>query len=289
MDIKKQAIIILGLVLAVGLGQLGYKYLFTVSTPSQVALSFLENHQDYLKAQQYVTASDAVVLSQIHNDYLTLTKIPNEALTASVAADVTLSDAAHKIDLQTNKGVISLNLIKVNDNWLVFLNLKQIYQIKQLLDELKDAEVREDEVDLLHIYTQLNELLPSSLYQEKIDTLNKYITNKKMKEEYVKNVYISALNLRHNLLTGLIQNQGDLSLKTIKASLQIINPTNGLIDQEFPITLYEVIPGSVVFGEPIKPHYQKKFGLNLTNLTSLKNLKDLKNLTISVTGVEFNE
>src|SRR5690606_6660863 len=131
----------------------------------------------------YVSKSDELILDQVKNDYLSLTKIPKTNLEAKVAADITLSESAHKVDLQTNKGIITLNLLKEDEKWVVFLNLKQIYKISQLLEQLKDAELRENEFDLLAIYQQLNEILPSSLYQEKIKMLTEYIENQKQKNE----------------------------------------------------------------------------------------------------------
>src|SRR5690606_2065299 len=145
MNLKNQSLIILIILVIILIGKVSYNYLFEISSPSQVAVAFLNNHQDYQEVKKYVSKSDELILDQVKNDYLSLTKIPKTNLEAKVAADITLSESAHKVDLQTNKGIITLNLLKEDEKWVVFLNLKQIYKISQLLEQLKDAELRENE------------------------------------------------------------------------------------------------------------------------------------------------
>jgi hypothetical protein len=113
--------------------------------------------------------------------------------------------------------------------------------------------------------------------------LTNYIAQKEAKAGYVKNIVVNDLRLQGRVLTGMIKNIGEKSVSTIKVSLQLVDKT-GSIQAEFPVTLYEVIPGSLVFGQPIQGGYQKKFGLDIQNL---KQITDVKNLVISVTDVDF--
>lgn len=288
MDLKKQGIILAVVVVLVGIIQLGYQKFFNhQNTADRAAVYLIKNHLNLDILPDLVTSSDAVVIKELGSKYIDLTKLPSQTITeASVAADVVLSEKAHKVDLQTNSGIVSLSMVEQNGKWVAFLNLKEKLLVTQLLESLKDAELRENEYDMLAIYRKLQEVVPSDVYQEKIQMLTKFIEDKKEKEEYVKNIYVSDLKLTGKILTGLIKNQGNRKVKTIKASLQIINPEDGAVSSETPVTIYEVIPGSFVFGQPINPNHQKKFGLNLETLPSISKLETLY---ISITSVEFFE
>lgn len=286
MDLKKQSIILLVVVALAGLVQLGYnKFFNSKSTPEKAALALIEKHLEVDHLIQYVASSDQKVLKEIKSEALKLTKLPNKQITqAQVASSVALSDRAYKIDLQTNEGIVVLNMINQENQWVAFLNLEQNYLVFQLLENLKEAETRENEYDMLAIYRKLNEVVPSEVYEEKIKLLTKFIEDKKEREDYIKNIYVTDLSIKGRVLTGLIQNMGNRKVKVIKANLQLIEDKTGAITEEIPVTLYEVIPGSFVFGQPINPNFQKKFGLNIQTLPQVT---DVKKVLINVLSVEF--
>lgn len=286
MSLKKQSLILFIVVALFGLGQVAIKHLSQQSSPEKLALFFVENHLLKDEIKKYVTSEDQKIL-ELNADYLKLTKLSKTKYSKlSLAADVALTDRAHKVDVNTDQGLVSVSIVKENNEWVVFLNLKESYEIDQLLSQITDAELREDEFEMLSLYKKINLLLPSDFYQEKITRLEKYIAKNKKQSEYVKNIYIDNLKLTGRILTAAVKNQGDEKVKTVKGKLQIINPKDGAIEKEFDIVIYEVIPGSFVFGEPILPNYMKKIGLNLQ---SLPEITDVKSLYLSVSSVEFME
>lgn len=269
-----------------GLGQLAIKHFSQQSSPEKLALFFVENHLQKEEIKKYVTQEDQKILS-LNADYLKLAKLSKTKYSKlSLAADVALTDRAHKVDINTDQGLVSVSIVKENNDWFVFLNLKESYEIDQLLTQITDAEMREDEFEMLSLYKKINLLLPSEFYQEKINRLEKYIAKNKKQSEYIKNIYIDNLKLTGRILTAAVKNQGDEKVKTVKGKLQVINPVDGAIEKEFDVVIYEVIPGSFVFGEPILPNYMKKIGLNLETLPEIK---DVKSLYLSVSAVEFME
>jgi hypothetical protein len=285
MDLKKQAIILALIVALVGIGQLAYQKLFNQqSSPATSAVYFATHHLEINQAVGYVSKSDQAVVQQLQKDYVGLTKLPNQAINkAEIAADITLSEVAHKVDLNTEHGLISLNMLKEDDKWVAVLNLRHNFEVKQLLESLKIAEAEENEFTMLTIYRKLNELNPTPEYKERIDRLTSYIELKEAKAGYVKNIAVTDLALKGRVLTGMVKNVGNRSVSTIKVNLQLVN-TDGSIREEIPVTLYEVIPGSMVFGQPIMGGYEKRFGLDIQGL---KQITSVENLTISVTEVEF--
>ena len=285
MDLKKQAIILAIIVSVVGIGQLAYKKLFNQhSSPAASAVQMITHHLDIGTVVDYVSKTDKAVIESLQKDYLALTKLPPQAITkAEVAADIVLSETAHKVDLNTNQGLISLNMINEQGKWVASLNLKLNFEVRQLLSALKEAEAEENEFTMLTIYRKLNEINPTEEYKERVEKLTNFIQLKEAKAGYVKNVVISDLNLKGRLLTGMIKNIGNRSVSTIKVNIQLVTP-DGSIKEEIPVTLYEVIPGSMVFGQPINSGYEKKFGLDIQNLKQITSVKDL---AITVTEVDF--
>lgn len=285
MDLKKQAIVLGIIVGLIGGGQLLYQYLFNQhSSPAKSAIHLITNHLDPQVVLEFVSSQDKLAVQELQKEYVSLTKLPKVAVaSAEVVADITISPTAHKIDLNTSQGVVSLNMIQEDGRWVAFLNLKKNFELKKLLESLKAAELEEDEFKMLTIFRKLNELSPAEEYQVRIEKLTRYIEEKEAKAGYVKNIVVSDLSLKGRVLTGEIKNIGNKSVSVIKVNLQLVQK-DGTVTEEIPVVLYEVIPGSLVFGQPIHGGYQKKFGLNVQNL---KQIVDTKNLAIEVTEVEF--
>lgn len=257
------------------------------NSAEKVALFVIGNHLNPEEITPYLTKSDQNIMAIKGVDYLSLTKLSKKPYTdLTVAADVVLSDSAHKVDLNSNQGVVSASVVKEGDGWVVFWNLKENYEINDLLAQIKDAELREDEFEMLSLYKKMQEKMPADYYADKIKLLESYIAKKKKQEEYVKNIYVEEFKLVGRVLTAVIKNQGSEKVKSIKGKLQIVNPADGSIQREVEISVYDLIPGSFVYGEAIAPGFQKKIGLNVEPLPEIT---DKTTVYISVTAVEFME
>lgn len=256
------------------------------SSAELVSKSFLENYPDFEKIKDLVSEKDRLIIESEKKDYLEkLLKLPANFNSYKKTAEVVLSDRSIKIDLSNNDNkIVSLFVVKEKDKWFINLDLSKKVLIDQLLSQIEDAELREDEFEMLSLYKKINNEIPSDFYQEKIEKLEKFISKRKKQEDYKKDIYIDNYKLIGRVLTASIQNKGNEKIKNLKGLLQIVNPVDGSISKEIEITIYEVIPGSFVFGEAILPGYEKKIGLNVESVPEIQ-----KNsvVYISVTSVEF--
>ena len=148
---------------------------------------------------------------------------------------------------------------------------------------IKELETLNSEPEaLLRAYNELQEVSPSEDYEEKIKILKSLIAEQEAFELYKQKVEFSQIKLKNKFLSGKIQNKGDRSLSKVTATLLFANNKGEVINTQ-EVVVFEVIPGSFVFGKPIKPNFEKKFGLNLENLSLPKDTI----LNLEVKSLEF--
>lgn len=260
-------------------------HILNTNKPIKSAEYFLSTLEDIELNKNKLAKSDLIALSELEIDYLKEKNIDKSISSFDLKEETKISETNQKLVFTTDKGDIELDLILEQDEWKVFLNLDPIVKIQQIKNAIENAELREDKLEQVLFLQQLQEKTPEDKsIESKIKSLEVAIALENKLKEYISYIDVTDVVIKGKTLIANIKNMGDENIKKIVGDLIVIDPKDGSILKEIPLTIYEIIEGSLVYGEPIMPQFMKTIGLDITEVPEIKNAKMV---SFKIKEVEF--
>ena len=258
-------------------------YFDVEKSPEKLVTEFLSLYPDE-KAMSFLSEEDQAVLKQSEYPIKSLIEIQYSEEQVTILSVVNISEKELKVDVKNKDMVLDFYITKkADDRWGIFLNLEKKYNILKEQDRLNSAELSEDENLILMSLKKLKVLEETSKYDERIYSIESLIEKKKIKNDYFKNLAVDDISMKNNFVSAFIRNSGNKNIKSVKGKIQLVSDS-GEIHKEFDVSLFDYIPGSFVFGQPIPSNHQKKIGFDLGKLDILK-----FKVFISIVDFEFYE
>jgi len=240
------------------------------NSPEKITNEFL-NLYPKEESLEYLSSNDLISLKNSRYTIDQIIKLDFKDFPIKIISTVALSDKITKVDIKNLENITSLTFKKDDSKWSLFFDLDAKIKILQEKEKLVEAESLEDEHLILMSLQTLRILEETDFYDERISKIEQLIRDKKFKNEYFKNIIVENIVVKNGFVTAIVKNIGNKSIKSIMGKIQLTSDSGEVI-KEFSVSLYEYVPGSFAFGEPIQSKHQKKIAFNLEKL-EMKNNK----------------
>ena len=175
----------------------------------------------------------------------------------------------NNIPLTTKKETIET--IKQNDNWLIYLNIHDKNKISDLLEKAKQYEKEKKLNRAKESYEEILKLEGNSVEAEyKIKQLDEEIESFQEKQSYIKKLTLKdikvfdydeyGLGRKEKAFKGVLVNNGDKTLSEVEITVYMYDKENNVIAEE---KFYPVGISYIERNKPFKPKFVKDFGWKL--------------------------